>query len=52
MKESARAVSAVIAFSSSFGLFATALAGRALQLSGPVRLAALPRQATAPLEAV
>ena len=49
MRESAKAVSAVIAVSSSFGLFATAFAGRAINLIYPVRLAALPRQVTAPL---
>jgi putative effector of murein hydrolase len=46
MVQSAAAVSAVTAVSSSFGLFATALAGRLLQLSWPVRVAALPRQVT------
>jgi len=49
MAQSARAVTAVTAFAASFGLFATAFAGRALQLAMPVRLAALPRQVTAPL---
>ena len=46
MRQSARAVSATIALASSFGLFATALGGRLLQLSMGVRLAALPRQVT------
>jgi len=49
MAASARAISAVVATSSVFGLFGTALAGRLLKLSLPVRLAAIPRQVTAPL---
>jgi len=49
MAKSAAAVSAVTAVSASFGLFSTALAGRLLGLEVPVRLAALPRQVTAPL---
>ncbi|KAL1515653.1 hypothetical protein AB1Y20_002271 [Prymnesium parvum] len=49
IKQSARALSVVIAFSASFGLFVTAVAGRALQLAMPLRLAALSRQVTAPL---
>lgn len=49
IRKSARALSVVLALSSTFGLFATALAGRALQLYMPLRLAALPRQVTAPL---
>jgi len=49
MRQSARAVSAVTAVSAAFGLFATAIAGRLLRLGAGVRLAALPRQVTAPL---
>jgi len=49
MRQSAKAVSVVTAISASFGLFATAVAGRILRLPLPVRLAAIPRQVTAPL---
>jgi len=49
MAQSARAVSLVVAVSSTFGLFATALAARLLNLAVPVRLAAVSRQVTAPL---
>ena len=49
MRESAAAVSSVVAISSSVGLFGTALAGRVIGLATPLRLAALPRQVTAPL---
>jgi putative effector of murein hydrolase/putative effector of murein hydrolase LrgA (UPF0299 family) len=49
MRQSAKAVSAVTTVAASFGLFATAIAGRLLQMDIPVRLAALPRQVTAPL---
>ena len=49
MRQSAKAVSSVTAVAASFGLFATAFAGRLLQMDIPVRLAALPRQVTAPL---
>ena len=47
MLQSLRAVSAVTAVAASFGLFATAFAGRVLGLAMPVRLAALPRQVRA-----
>ena len=49
MQQSAKAVTAVTAIASSFGLFATAFAGRVLSMDMPIRLAALPRQVTAPL---
>ena len=49
MRQSWKAVTAVVASAAAFGLFATAAAGRLLQLSMPLRLAALPRQVTAPL---
>lgn len=49
MMQSARAVTAVTTVSAAFGLFATAIAGRVLRLGAGVRLAALPRQVTAPL---
>ena len=49
MRQSAKAVSSVTAVAASFGLFATAFAGRLLRMDIPYRLAALPRQVTAPL---
>jgi len=49
MRQSAKAVTAVTAVAASLGLFATAFAGRVLAMDAPVRLAALPRQVTAPL---
>ena len=49
MRQSAKAVSTVTAVAATFGLFGTAVAGRLLKLGLPVRLAALPRQVTAPL---
>lgn len=49
MQQSARAVTAVTGVAAGFGLFATALAGRLLHMDIGVRLAALPRQVTAPL---
>ena len=49
MRESAKAVSAVVGSAAAFGLFVTALGGRWLRLDMGLRLAALPRQVTAPL---
>lgn len=49
MRASAAAVAASTTVASVVGLFGTAAAGRLLSLSDPLRLAALPRQCTAPL---
>ena len=49
MREAAAPISSVVGLAAVFGLFGTAIAGRAIQLSMPLRLAALPRQVTAPL---
>jgi len=49
MQQSAATVAAVTASGAGVGLFGTALAARLLGLSAPLRLAAIPRQVTAPL---
>ena len=49
MRARAPSVAAATASGAALGLFGTAAAGRALALSPPLRLAALPRQVTAPL---